>query len=365
VRWVQSSLNMVMNLRLPVNGIMDPQTRSAIRDFQRREGLPEDGIAGPETKAALMAARRGSSDQEAPPATNGQNGQEQFLGDVWNWLSSSQGQVDRNSHDYIQWVQRSLNKIIGSGLVIDGIRGQKTRSAIRDFQGRYGLDVDGDVGSNTEKALIAAGAGRPPRTSTLTGTMPAAGNNALRKKIVQLANKEYQRWQRGRIKEGDPRIRKVLEDYWQSGVKWLPDDPAWWSNFAWSAAFISWIMRKAGAGSDFKYSAAHAVYTTEAKKNRLAGNQNPFKAYRVNEAAPRPGDLVCKSRDGSGATYDNIRQGMKTHCDIVTEVQPGRLTTIGGNVRDSVYRTDVNTDANGRITEPGYFAVIKIGSSSS
>jgi hypothetical protein len=120
-------------------------------------------------------------------------------------------------------------------------------------------------------------------------------------------------------------------------------------------------MKKAGAGNTFRYAAAHASYIVAAKRNRLANNSNPFKAYRVTEVAPRVGDLVCKSRAGSGATYDTIRPGMKTHCDIVTEVRPGSIVTIGGNVANSVSTTTVPTDAAGRITRPGYFAVIRVG----
>ena len=57
VRWVQSTLNLTMNLNLRINGVMGPATRNAIRDFQTREGLAVDGIVGPETKKALSAAR--------------------------------------------------------------------------------------------------------------------------------------------------------------------------------------------------------------------------------------------------------------------------------------------------------------------
>lgn len=383
VRWVQSTLNMVMNLRLPIDGIMGRKTRSALRDFRRREGLAADGFLGSDTKKALVDARRKLS---APPvnATTissakgtmynaaigepagepAQGGEEQFLGRIFRGVTGAYtGQTNRRSNQYLRWVQAGLNKIMGLRLAVDGISGPKTRSAIRAFQQRQGLAADGIVGPNTERALIAAGAGRPPHAGPIPGTTPVGNGSALGNKIVQLANQEHQRWQQGRVKESDPRMRPVLENYWRKGAGWLPDDPAWWANYPWSAAFISWVMRQAGAGSDFKYSAAHAVYTKAAKDNRLAGNQNPFKAYRISEAASQPGDLVCKSRAGSGATYDNIREGMQTHCDIVTEVQPGRLLTIGGNVSDSVKITPVSIDGNGRISAPGYFAVIKVGAS--
>lgn len=73
------------------------------------------------------------------------------------------GEVNRKSRTYIKWVQRSLNKIMGTGLKVDGIAGRLTRRAVRNFQRSYGgLAVDGIVGPKTEKALIAAGASMPP-----------------------------------------------------------------------------------------------------------------------------------------------------------------------------------------------------------
>jgi hypothetical protein len=58
VRWVQSSLNEVLGLRLPVTGIMNAATRSAVRGFQEQHGPTANGIAGPETEQALVAGVR-------------------------------------------------------------------------------------------------------------------------------------------------------------------------------------------------------------------------------------------------------------------------------------------------------------------
>jgi Putative peptidoglycan binding domain len=72
MRWVQSALNDVIGLRLPVHGIADPPTRSAIRSFQQREGLPVDGVVGPDTERALIAGRGGlSRDRASGPAGPG------------------------------------------------------------------------------------------------------------------------------------------------------------------------------------------------------------------------------------------------------------------------------------------------------
>jgi len=305
--------------------------------------------------------------------------------------------------EYVRWVQSCLNQYLGLQLPVDGIMNAATRSAIRSFQERRGLRVDGLAGPSTEEALRTAckavspaapaadardgeapsapqtewefGAFARPRRRTgsrpVLASTPSPGatatfdSQAFRQKIVRIANQELARWGNGAIKETDPRIRRALQDYWKTGagVSYDEDqlgDPAFQKDHAWSAAFISWLMKTAGAGNDFKYSASHAVYTRAAKDNRHANNNNPFKAYRITELAPQVGDLICKSRAGSGATYDNFRPGMKTHCDLVTEVRPGSLVTIGGNVNNSVAQKTLRTDANGRIAEPNYFAVIRI-----
>src|SRR5262245_57297670 len=62
----------------------------------------------------------------------------------------------------------------------------------------------------------------------------------------------------------------------------------------------------------------------------------------------------------SGATYDNIRSGMATHCDVVVAASPGQLAVVGGNVDNSVARRNVPISANGLLTRPEYFAVIKL-----
>lgn len=62
VRWIQDCLNHAMGLRLSVTGFMGPETRSAVRHFQRQQGLRVSGIVGPDTEEALKAvcaARRG------------------------------------------------------------------------------------------------------------------------------------------------------------------------------------------------------------------------------------------------------------------------------------------------------------------
>jgi hypothetical protein len=193
----------------------------------------------------------------------------------------------------------------------------------------------------------------------------AAGSiQSLRANMVKIAQQEWQRWGRGTIKESDPKMRSVLQEYWKTGAGQARTEANWWSATPWSAAFISWVIKKAGGGNAFRYSAAHASYIKAAKDNRAANNGNPFRAYRINEISPQPGDLVCACRDTCRANYDTVAPGMPTHCDIVTEKHPGYIVTIGGNVNNTVGRKTVPTDARGFIKASNpktskYFTVIR------
>jgi hypothetical protein len=230
-------------------------------------------------------------------------------------------------------------------------------------QGRSAFEVDREVrlaGPAVRRTLKHAAPAVLP-----TGAPQASfDSQAFRQRAVQIAKQELARWGDGTIKETDARLRKTLQNYWQIGVgrsvsEQQLGDRAFQNANPWSASFISWLMKTAGAGDAFKYSGCHAGYIRAAINNRLVDNSNPFKAYRIAELAPQVGDLVCKSRAGSGATYDNVRPPMKTHCDIVTELQPGRVVVVGGNVSNSVAHKNLRTDAAGRIAEPNYFAVVR------
>jgi hypothetical protein len=61
VRWVQTLLNQALDLQLRADGVMNVQTRSAIRSFQQQQGLPVTGVVGPDTEKALVASGSGPS----------------------------------------------------------------------------------------------------------------------------------------------------------------------------------------------------------------------------------------------------------------------------------------------------------------
>ena len=64
---------------------------------------------------------------------------------------------------------------------------------------------------------------------------------------------------------------------------------------------------------------------------------------------------MCASRSDSAATYDNIGdpQTRATHCDVVVDVQPGRIRVIGGNVSQTVGEKWLRTLSDGRLSLVG------------
>ena len=108
-----------------IDGIFGSRTETAVRAFQRANGLTVDGIVGPRTWAAL-----------AP-----------YMAEEETWLRKG----DRGP--YVQMVQLALERAGFSPGALDGIFGARTDAAVRQFQRANSLQVDGIVGPRTLAAL--------------------------------------------------------------------------------------------------------------------------------------------------------------------------------------------------------------------
>jgi hypothetical protein len=128
-------------------------------------------------------------------------------------------------------------------------------------------------------------------------------------------------------------------------------------DYAWSAAFVSYVMRIAGAGPRFPYSADHADYINAARRISLGQTTKWLvSAERVQDYAPKPGDLVCFGRGSAkGLRYEDLPTAnlFTSHCDIVVDTMvPGQISVIGGNVEDSVTMNTVPVTADGKLATP-------------
>jgi hypothetical protein len=124
--------------------------------------------------------------------------------------------------------------------------------------------------------------------------------------------------------------------------------------YAWSAAFISYVMRMAGASRRFPYSPTHADYINVAREHGLG--QQPgvvLTAERPEAYAPQRGDLICLWRGRDPVAYDDLPTGrFPGHCDIVTAIRPGTLDVVGGNVDNAVSMKHIPVTADGHIAGP-------------
>jgi hypothetical protein len=172
--------------------------------------------------------------------------------------------------------------------------------------------------------------------------------------------------------EREPGLWQRVGEYWWLGLNRNAPEAGWTGkhdaqgkvfppeddgDYAWSAAFISYVMRIAGAAEAFPYAADHAVYINAAKRMTMGTDHGwLMTAERPEAYAPVPGDLICHGRGRAASLrYDDLptEQLFPSHCDIVVDTsQPGVLRVIGGNVRDAVTMQSVPVTADGRLARP-------------
>ncbi len=176
---------------------------------------------------------------------------------------------------------------------------------------------------------------------------------ASKKNTNKLAESLYKQWKG--IKEDNKTFYNTLFTFWKNlgysdekAKRYIKDSTPW------SAAFISYIMTKGGM-TNFPKSASHTCFASKIKK----GSYDGLSLKRVGEYAPKVGDIVIRNRVKK-LTFDSFKCGDPSHSDIVVQVLPGKLITIGGNISNSIAKTVVRTNSRGLISNNNYFAIIKV-----
>jgi hypothetical protein len=176
--------------------------------------------------------------------------------------------------------------------------------------------------------------------------------------------------------ERDEGLWQRVGEYWWLGLDYGNSEGRWTgkhdqngiefprsqdAEFAWSAAFIDYVMRTAGAGGRFPYSSSHSDYINAAARGQSG---IVLTALPLTQYPPQVGDLVCMWRAGHAVTFQDLPTPSRFpgHCDIVVAQRPGSLDVIGGNVDNAVVMKHVVAGPTGLVTDTDYpwFVVLRV-----
>ncbi|MFT8243767.1 DUF2272 domain-containing protein [Roseomonas sp. BN140053] len=169
-------------------------------------------------------------------------------------------------------------------------------------------------------------------------------------KLVGVAEGEFRSF--NGIHEADEPLASRIPLYWEAVGQPFPgvDTP-------WSAVFVSWCLKQAGAKtSEFLFAAAHSRFVHWAINNAET-NRGLFRAFPFREVSPAVGDLVQWNQPGNTFDFAHAEAHAQypSHSAIVVATgqdASGRFVqTIGGNEGDSVRRTRIQLDHTGLIAE--------------
>ncbi len=182
----------------------------------------------------------------------------------------------------------------------------------------------------------------------------------FQKKLAGVAQQQFAKYRF--VRENQQPLVAQIEAYWNdigldfSGV----EEP-------WSAVFVSWCARRAGATSvQFVFAPSHAKFVYAAIAN--ADNESGvFRGRDVAKYAPKVGDILQNNRSGNhfDFVFASTHKAYESHSAIVIEVgadSVGRyLRTIGGNESDSVGMKEVRLSPGGLVKNADglYISVIE------
>ncbi len=135
---LQGFLNLKGHEAGPVDGAFGSRTDSGVRSFQRAQSLSVDGVVGSQTRAAIRTIAGGSG---------------------FSSLADPGGAILRPGQargPEVRELQQWLRVAGHDPGPIDGVYGDRTASAVSEFQEAAGIFVDGKVGPNTRAALARA-----------------------------------------------------------------------------------------------------------------------------------------------------------------------------------------------------------------
>ena len=139
--------------KLTVDGVFGPRMASTVRTFQRQFNLTADGVVGRQTWYKISYIYVSVKDL-AELTSEGETSSGTLSDGSWGGTALRTG----STGSAVEQVQFWLNTLAQyesaiPSLAVDGRYGASTASAVRAFQRRYGLTVDGVVGRETWNAI--------------------------------------------------------------------------------------------------------------------------------------------------------------------------------------------------------------------
>jgi hypothetical protein len=206
---------------------------------------------------------------------------------------------------------------------------------------------------------VSVDRGGTPAEGFVSGRLLRDPVSDAKERLLANGVAEWLRFDRGRGQEHVAPFHRFVGEMWAAiGLDLDGRD----RDQPWSAAFISWIVRRAGDEyGRFRFAAAHSRYIHDSITKREAGLASPFWGFRLNEHKVGLGDLVCQWREDR-RTFDDARteDAFFSHCDVVVEVAGGSVRALGGNNSHSVGFKTYGTNADGFLrSENNVFAVLR------
>ncbi|KYG30604.1 peptidoglycan-binding protein [Alkalihalobacillus trypoxylicola] len=150
-------------------------TVDAVKDFQRKNNLTADGIVGPKTFSALGAKSSNSNSNNSSSSSNSSNNSSQNVSS--NVASNS---ILRNGSrgGAVTTLQNQLSSQGYYKISIDGIYGNGTAQAVRNFQKDHNLTVDGIAGPQTMNALANKVGGNSSNSGSSNSNSGSSNSNS-------------------------------------------------------------------------------------------------------------------------------------------------------------------------------------------
>jgi hypothetical protein len=190
-------------------------------------------------------------------------------------------------------------------------------------------------------------------------------------RIISIAEKEWRRWGGSVDKLGGEQkvvgvqqvspYNEYVAEYWKSLDQSCSLNGN--SEIPWSAAFISYCFKSAGAESLFFCSYSNAIIFSFLHLHR----SDMTILLDASKYPVQRGDLLWTSRKNNGAPYQltdfdavcdfidllskNISEPFPSHSDIVINVADDFVETVSGDVRNTVIRTQLGVDENGMLVD--------------